>query len=82
MVAYNKKGGGTINYNSNDKELNNQFNDDVGAISALIIMNPFRVVIDNFFKKKSKTRDNVTRAIFEYTASRTVNSAPFVIAKD
>ena len=64
------------------KELKNQFNDDVGALSALTIMNPFRIEIQKFFKNKSKTRDNVVRAIFAYTASRTVNSAPFVIAKD
>ena len=82
MKDYNEKGGGIERYNSDSKELKNQFNDDVGALSALTIMNPFRIEIQKFFKNKSKTRDNVVRAIFAYTASRTVNSAPFVIAKD
>ena len=82
MNAYNEKGGGKVRYNSNSKELKNEFNNDVGAISALTIMNPLRVEIEKFFKKKGKTQDNVVRAIFAYTASRTVNSAPFVIAKD
>jgi len=82
MKDYNEKGGGIERYNSGSKELKNQFNNDVGALSALTIMNPLRIEIDNFFKNKSKTRDNVVRAIFAYTASRTVNSAPFVIAKD
>ena len=39
-------------------------------------------LIEKFFKKKGKTQDNVVRVLFAYTASRTVNSAPFVIAKD
>ena len=82
VTAYNAKGGGKERYTSNNKELKNEFNDDVGAISALTIMNPLRLEIERFFKKKGKKRDNVVRAIFAYTASRTINSAPFVIAKD
>ena len=82
MSAYNEKGGGKVRYNSNNKEQKNEFNNDVGAISALTIMNPLRVEIEKFFKKKGKKQDNVVRAIFAYTASRTINSAPFVIAKD
>ena len=64
------------------ENLKNEFNNDVGAISALTIMNPLRKVISDYFKKKGKKQDNVIRAIFAYTASRTKNSAPFVIAKD
>jgi hypothetical protein len=82
MSAYNEKGGGKVRYNSNNKQLKNEFNNDVGAISALTIMNPLRKVISDYFKKKGKKQDNVVRAIFAYTASRTKNSAPFVIAKD
>ena len=82
MNAYKTIGGGDRRYNSNDKNLKNQFNDDVGAISALTIMNPLRKEIDSYFKIKGKKQDNVVRALFAYTASRTVNSAPFVIAKD
>ena len=80
--AYKKQGGGDKRYNSNDKKLKDEFNDDIGAISALTIMNPLRLAIDSYFKKKGKAQDNVVRALFAYTASRTVNSAPFVIAKD
>ncbi len=82
MKMYNEKGGGAKRYNSGKKELKNEFNDDVGAISALLIMNPLRKEIELFFKRPGKTRDNAVRAIFAYTASRTINSAPFVIAKD
>jgi hypothetical protein len=83
MNAYKKQGGGDARYNTpkGSKE-KDEFNDDVGAISALTIMNPLRKEIDSYFKKKGKTQDNVVRALFAYTASRTVNSAPFVIAKD
>ena len=45
-------------------------------------MNPLRKEIDSYFKIKGKKQDNVVRVLFAYTASRTVNSAPFVIAKD
>ena len=82
MNAYKTQGGGDRRYNSNDKGLKKQFNDDVGAISALTIMNPLRKEIDSYFKIKGKKQDNVVRVLFAYTASRTINSAPFVIAKD
>ena len=83
MNAYKKQGGGDARYNTpkGSKE-KDEFNDDVGGISALTIMNPLRIEIDKYFKKKGKVQDNVVRVLFSYTASRTVNSAPFVIAKD
>ena len=82
MNAYKTQGGGDRRYNSSDKGLKKQFNDDVGGISALTIMNPLRKEIDSYFKIKGKKQDNVVRVLFAYTASRTINSAPFVIAKD
>jgi hypothetical protein len=79
---YNDYGGGKKRYQSGKKDLKDIFNDDVGAISALIIMNPLRKVIDDYFKSPKEQQHNVVRAIFAYTASRTPMSSPFVIAKD
>jgi hypothetical protein len=79
---YNDYGGGKKRYQSGEKDLKDIFNDDVGAISALIIMNPLRKVIDDYFKSPKEQQHNVVRAIFAYTASRTPMSSPFVIAKD
>ena len=82
MNRYNDSGGGKKRYQSGKKELKKIFNDDVGAISALTIMNPLRVEIDKYFKTPTEKQHNVVRAIFAYTASRTPMSSPFVIAKD
>ena len=82
MHRYNDYGGGKKRYQSGKKDLKNIFNNDVGAISALTIMNPLRKVIDDYFKKSKEQQHNVIRAIFAYTASRTPMSSPFVIAKD
>ena len=89
MKLYNEHGGGNRRYNppsglkqQEKKKLKDQFNDDVGAISALTLMNPLRKVIDNYFKKPNETTHNVMRTIFAYVASRTINSSPFAIAKD
>ena len=82
MNRYNANGGGKKRYESGKKELKKIFNDDVGAISALTIMNPLRVEIDKYFKTPTEKQHNVVRAIFAYTASRTPMSSPFVIAKD
>ena len=59
-----------------------QYNADMGALSGLIVMNTMRTLIDNYFKSPKEKQHNVVRAIFAYTASRTINSSPFVIAKD
>ena len=87
MKLYNEFGGGNMRYKppsnvKNKKELKDKFNDDVGAISALTLMNPLRKVISDYFKKPSEKTHNVMRTIFAYVASRTINSSPFVIAKD
>jgi len=81
MKIYNEFGGGNMRYKG-DKELKNKFNSDVGAISALALMNPLRKVIENYFKNPNEKVHNVVRSIFSYVASRTINSSPFVIAKD
>ena len=87
MKLYNQFGGGNMRYKppsnvKNKKELKDKFNDDVGAISALTLMNPLRKVISDYFKRPSEKTHNVMRTIFAYVASRTINSSPFVIAKD
>jgi len=87
MNLYNQFGGGNMRYNppsnaKNKEELKDKFNEDVGAISALTLMNPLRKVISDYFKKSSEKTHNVMRTIFAYVASRTINSSPFVIAKD
>ena len=81
-LLYNKYGGGNERYKSSDKMLKAQFNNDFGAISALTVMNDMRELIDDYFKNPKEKQHNVVRAIFAYTASRTINSSPFVIAKD
>ena len=89
MKIYNEFGGGNMRYNppattsaKNKKVLKDKFNSDVGAISALALMNPLRKIIDKYFKKPDEKVHNVVRSIFSYVASRTINSSPFVIAKD
>jgi hypothetical protein len=64
------------------KAQKNKFNDDMGAISGLTVMNKIRPIIAEYFKRPKEKQHNVVRAIFAYTASRTPNSARFVIAKD
>ena len=77
-------------------EAKNKFNDDMGAINAIVVMNPLRTVIESYFKSKTSAvpsgnnnnppqvyeQDEVIRAIFAYTGSRMPKSARFVIAKD
>jgi len=81
MNKYNENGG-IYKYRSKDKKIKDQFNNEVGAISARLIMNELRKEIDRFFSKPGEKRNNAVRALFAYTASRTENSSPFVIAKD
>ena len=64
------------------KKAKDQFNNDMGAISGLAVMNDIRPVMDRYFNQKKEVQDNVCRAIFQYVSSRTINSARFVIAKD
>ena len=75
-------------------EAKNKFNDDMGAINAITVMNPLRDLISNYFKSSDiivpaqngkaavTEQDEVVRAIFQYTGSRMPDSARFVIAKD
>lgn len=81
MNKYNENGG-IYKYRSKDQKIKNEFNNEVGAISARLIMNDLRKEIDRFFSKPGEKRNNAVRALFAYTASRTENSSPFVIAKD
>ena len=64
----------------------NQYNADLGAISGVTLMNPFREVLVNYFSKsgpKTKLKqDQILRTIFAYVSSRDIMSARFVIAKD
>jgi hypothetical protein len=61
------------------------FNEDMGAISGVTLMNDFRATLDNYFSKPGVVADakkrNVIMEIFKYTSSRTDQSAAFVIAK-
>ena len=59
-----------------------QYSADMGALSGLIVMNDMRKLIDDYFKNPKEKQHNAVRAIFAYTASRTINSSPFVISKD
>tara|TARA_B100000131_G_scaffold91556_1_gene88251 strand:+ start:53 stop:1369 length:1317 start_codon:yes stop_codon:yes gene_type:complete len=79
---YIKFGKGGKLYATKTKEAQNQFNDDMGAISGLTVMNAIRPELDKYFSKKGKKQDNVMRAIFAYVSSRSIDSSPFVIAKD
>ena len=60
----------------------NKFNEDIGVISALTVMNDLRPIITEYFKKTGEQQHNVVRAIFAYVSSRSPLSSPFVIAKD
>lgn len=79
--AYIKYGGGEKKYKGT-KAQKAQFNDDMGAISGLTVMNAIRPIITNYFKVPREKQHNVVRAIFAYTASRTPSSARYIIAKD
>jgi len=81
-LAYNEYGGGKERYKSSNKAIKRQFNNDYGAISGLTVMNDLRPLITDYFRKPGEKQHNVVRAIFAYTDSRTINSSPFVIAKD
>ena len=60
--------------------------EDLGAISAMTLMNDVRTTIDEYFKKSGNEKAeakkrNVLMAIYQYTSSRSKHSARFVIAK-
>ena len=85
--AYIEFGGGAelyagIKNGKKDSKAKKQFNDDIGAISALIMMNPFRDEMTAYFKNPGEKQNNIMRATFAYVSSRTPFSAKFVIAKD
>ena len=75
-------GGGKQLYADKSPKSQKKFNEDVGAISGLTVMNAIRPVLDKYFKTKGKVQDNVVRAVFAYVSSRSSSSSPFVIAKD
>ena len=78
-------GGGTKLYNGNAKE-KKQYNADMGAISGVCVMNPFREALAKYFSRGGAIvrlqQDQIFRTIFAYASSRDPNSARFVIAKD
>ena len=80
-LAYINYGGGKENYKG-DKKAKTKFNEDMGALNGLTVMNEIRPLVENYFKKPDEEANNVIRAVFAYVASRTPNSAQFVIAKD
>jgi|TARA_Y100000296_G_scaffold58473_1_gene67370 hypothetical protein len=82
--AYIEFGGGEALYlkGKKDNKAKKQFNDDIGAISGEIMMNPFRDEIADYFKNPKEAQNNIMRALFAYVSSRTPFSARFVIAKD
>lgn len=82
---YIDRGGGAARYkagSAGNKEEKKKFNDDIGAISGLAVMNSLRDEIDRYFRSPKEKQHNVVRALFQYMASRTEFSSPFVIAKD
>ena len=79
---YINLGDGKKLYNSVKREDKNKFNEDIGVISALTVMNDLRPIITEYFKSPKEKQHNVIRAIFAYVSSRSPLSSPFVIAKD
>ena len=61
------------------------FNEDMGAISGVTLMNPLRDKLEEYFsttgKAAERNKRNVIMEIFRYASSRTDHSAKFVIAK-
>ena len=83
MNRYRAAGGEDLYKKGNaDKKSKDEFNNDVGIISALTIMNKLIKVIGTYFKNPGEKQHNVLREIFQYVSSRTILSSPFVIAKD
>ena len=78
---YINLGEGKKLYNGNRKD-KDKFNEDIGVISALTVMNDLRPIITEYFKSPKEKQHNVVRAIFAYVSSRSPLSSPFVIAKD
>ena len=76
---YIKSIGGRL-YKGN-KEQRETFNNDMGAISGLTVMNAIRPLISAYFKNPKEKQHKVLRALFAYVTSRSINSSPFVIAK-
>ena len=78
-------GGGKELYNGT-KEEKKQYNADMGAISGVCVMNPFREALAKYFSRGGAIvrlqQDQIFRTIFAYASSRDPNSARFVIAKD
>ena len=83
--------GGPLTWNTkiSKKELRGRFktifNEDMGAISGVTLMNPLRDKLEKYFsttgKAAEKKKSDVIMEIFRYASSRTDHSAKFVIAK-
>jgi hypothetical protein len=86
--SYIKTGGGAALYKLGDKRdqsgvrYRTLFDDDIGAISAITVMNPFRKKLAEYFKGPKTKQHNVIQQIFRYVASRSLESSRFVIVKD
>ena len=86
--SYIKTGGGAALYKLGDKrdptgvKYRTLFDDELGAISALTVMNPFREKLAKYFKDPKTKQHNVVQQIFRYVASRSLESSRFVIVKD
>ena len=58
------------------------FNEDMGAISGVTVMNGFRKKLNDYFKSAdTDIKKAIIMEIYKYTSSRTDKSAMFVIAK-
>jgi hypothetical protein len=73
----------TKNIHLTPKEQKTIFNEDMGAISGVTVMNGFRKTLDDYFKGPDTTgiKRDIIMEIYKYTSSRTDKSAKFVIAK-
>ena len=86
--SYIKTGGGAALYKLGEKRdpsgvrYRTLFDDDIGAISAITVMNPFRKKLAVYFKDPKTKQHNVIQQIFRYVASRSLESSRFVIVKD
>ena len=86
--SYIKTGGGAALYKRGDERdstgvrYRTLFDDDIGAISAITVMNPFRKKLAKYFKDPKIKQHNVVQQIFRYVASRSLESSRFVIVKD
>lgn len=77
---YVKKMGSTL-YNSSDKKIKGTFDEHMGYISGVYLMNKVNKLIHDYFKTPTAKQHELVRSLFEYVSSRTPLSSRFVIAK-